>query len=144
RQRGQSLLLPLRPSKFDCDISAFDKSRFVKTFTECSQAACEGARRLGAEISDHRHGPLLRACGERPCGGDAAEKRDELAQLHSCWPGKAARWYRKVSTSDGAVRAKRLTAAQCPGGAKARTSKIRRPRGLPPTTRAHPGARCRG
>jgi hypothetical protein len=37
---------------------------------------------LGAQISDHRHRGLLRACGERPHGGGAGEKRNELAPFH--------------------------------------------------------------
>jgi hypothetical protein len=31
--------------------------------------------------ADHRHRRLLRARRERPCGGRAAEQRDELAPL---------------------------------------------------------------
>ena len=82
RQRRQSIMLALRPSKFDCDISTVGKSRFVETLAEGSYTAGEGVRRLGAKITDHRHCPLLRACRERPRGSGAAEKRDELATLH--------------------------------------------------------------
>jgi hypothetical protein len=32
---------------------------------------------------DHRHGRLLRARRERPRGCSAAEKRDEIATVHS-------------------------------------------------------------
>src|SRR5262249_15282258 len=37
----------------------------------------------------HRHGRLLRACRERPCGRRAAEKRNELAPRHSITPSAA-------------------------------------------------------
>jgi len=75
-------MLTLRPSKFDGDISTLGKSRFVETLAEGSYTAGEGVRRLGTKITDHRHCPLLRARGEWPRGGGAADKRDELAPLH--------------------------------------------------------------
>jgi Transposase zinc-binding domain/Putative transposase len=38
------------------------------------------------EQADHRHRRLLRLRRERPCGGRAAEQRDELASLHCLMP----------------------------------------------------------
>src|SRR5438128_295912 len=42
---------------------------------------CEGAGRLAVEESNHWQSRLLRARGERPRGGRAAEQRNELPPL---------------------------------------------------------------
>ena len=55
-------MLAFRPAKFDCDISTLGISGFAETFAEGSYTAGERGRRLGAQISDHRHRRLLRAC----------------------------------------------------------------------------------
>jgi len=50
------------PAKFDREISTLSISGFAEAFTEGSYTAGERGRRLGAQISDHRHRRLLRAC----------------------------------------------------------------------------------
>jgi hypothetical protein len=64
----------------DHHIAAFDEAGFGQTLLEHPEQVSN--RRADAEISDHRHGCLLRARCERPSGHRAAEQRYELATSH--------------------------------------------------------------
>src|SRR5262249_45965513 len=66
----------------DRHVLALDKSLFLQTLLECRHEMHEPCRRRAAKKANHRHRRLLRARRERPCR-HAAEKRDELAPVHS-------------------------------------------------------------
>src|SRR5262249_44912173 len=83
RECWEPIDLILRPAEFDSDVMAVDEPRFLQAVAECRYSVnCVGSSCCLKE-SDHRHRCLLRARRERPCGGRAAEKRDELAPFHS-------------------------------------------------------------
>ena len=48
RQRGQSIVLPLRPAAFDRHVPALDVAGFVQALVECSDPLRERSRRHGA------------------------------------------------------------------------------------------------
>src|SRR5262249_43146195 len=83
RQCWQAIVLPFRPAIFDRDVLAY----YIASFFQASDKTIPGlheAIRCGAvEKTDHRHAGPLRARRERPRRRRAAEKRDELAPLHS-------------------------------------------------------------
>src|SRR5262249_16554992 len=81
-QLGKSAVLAFRPAEFQRHALPFLITTLGETFAKCGHLL--GPLGGGAEIEkpDHRHRRLLRARGERPCSR-AAEKRDELAPLHS-------------------------------------------------------------
>src|SRR6516225_2157917 len=81
--RGRARSATVRPSVGGEQITPFFITGFVETLTESVNDAVRLARRSRAEPSDHRHRRLLCACRERPRGCCAAEKRDELAPVHS-------------------------------------------------------------
>src|SRR5262249_37858387 len=83
RQARQPIVLTLRPAIFDRDVAAFDIAGFGQALVERSQARSIGVGRQAAEIADHRHRSLLRACRERPRRRRTAEQRYELAAVHS-------------------------------------------------------------
>jgi hypothetical protein len=85
RQRGQSIVLKLRPAIFDRDILSFNIAGFVQASGECIGDILCLAGRSGAEITDRRDGRLLCACEERP-RGRADKERDELAPPHTNSP----------------------------------------------------------
>src|SRR5262245_61639944 len=63
-------------------VITLDKTRLLEALPESAQQLF--VLRYGGEQPDHRHRWLLGARRERPCGRRrAAEKRDELAPLHS-------------------------------------------------------------
>src|SRR5215475_15792314 len=76
---GQSVVLVMRPAILDRHILALDVPGFTNALPECGQIAC---RRRAEEESYHRHRRLLRPRRDRP-RRRTAEKRDELAPLHS-------------------------------------------------------------
>ena len=78
----QAIVVALRPAVFDRDVCAVDISRVTQGLAQRGQTRRVVVPRLAAEISDHRHRRLLRARRERP-RHRAAEKRNELAPLHS-------------------------------------------------------------
>ena len=82
RQRRQSIVLALRPAIFDRHILALDIAGFFQALAERGQRCGVLVRRYAAEEPDHRHRRLLRPRRKRP-GRRAAEKRDEIAPLHS-------------------------------------------------------------
>src|SRR5262249_16725377 len=74
-----------RPFVIDNNVLTLDKAYFLDTRAERSDVVVGPPlkwRRTTGEKPNHRHRRLLRARRERPCGS-AAEKRDELAPLHS-------------------------------------------------------------
>ncbi len=100
RQSRQSVVLAVGPAVFDRHVDALDISRLLEPLMVGAQdVLAESVGRVAAEPPDHRH-CRLRARGERPkkrwCCCRAAEKRDELAAVHSitssarCRVGKGA------------------------------------------------------
>jgi hypothetical protein len=78
----QPLIIPLRPAVFDGDVATLDETRRIEALMECRHDV-QVARGQTTEESNYRQGRLLRARRKRPGSGRAAEKRDELAPLHS-------------------------------------------------------------
>ena len=66
RQRRQPIVLLLRPAIFDRDIAALDKAGVTQALAEPGQPAGVAVGGRAAEVADHRHRRLLRACRERP------------------------------------------------------------------------------
>ncbi len=102
RQCRQSIVLAIRPAKFDRHVVALDIARFAQAFPERAYKTRVLVRRSAVEEADNRQGRLLSARRERP-RGRAAEQRDELAPLHvehgvsfpsvpSLVAGRATRW----------------------------------------------------
>src|SRR5262249_12270120 len=82
-QRRQLIILTVRPAIFDCYVLALDMTRLLQGLSKRAQTLHVVLKRCGSEEADHRECRLLRACRERPRGRRAAEKRDEVATLHS-------------------------------------------------------------
>jgi len=82
RKLGKPIVLISRGAIFDYDVLAFNKIGFLQTPTQSRKARRRLLARSNPEISDHRHGRLLRASGERPRCRHAAEQRNEFAPLH--------------------------------------------------------------
>jgi hypothetical protein len=78
RQCRQSVILAVRPAKFDCHIAAPDETSFAQTLVERAQIVRHFVGRSDAEKPCDRHRRLLRPCRERP-RRRAAEQRDEIA-----------------------------------------------------------------
>ncbi len=72
----------LGPAVFDRHVSTLDVARFTQAKVKRTHNVREQVRRCGIEEANHRHRRLLCERGERPRGGGAAEKRDELAPFH--------------------------------------------------------------
>src|SRR5450759_5938551 len=72
-----------RPAVFNLHILAVDISAYLQALHEGSHELRIPVRRTDVEEPDHRHRRLLRLCRKRPTHRRAAEKRDELAPLHS-------------------------------------------------------------
>jgi len=85
RHRRQWTITIRYPAVFDSHVLTFDIAHFGKTAPECGIEMHGVGLRQAAEISDHGHPRLLRACRERP-RRRAAEQRDERAA--SCMSGK--------------------------------------------------------
>src|SRR5262249_25672248 len=75
--------LSVRPPVFDRDVATLDMAGFSEALLDRFDKARVRSRRYAGEDSDCWHRWLLRARCERPRDGRAAEKRDELASLHS-------------------------------------------------------------
>src|SRR5262245_65384494 len=82
RKLWQSIVLAFRPAIFNLQVLALDIAYLFQSLAERAQTDRVHFTRCVAEEPDHRH-RLLRPRGERPRGCRAAEKRDELATLHS-------------------------------------------------------------
>src|SRR5262249_18820410 len=81
-ERGESIVLPIRPERFYRDVLALDITDFLQTLAKCGYYVGVRLRRRAAQESNHRHRRLLRAHRERSCGR-TADKRDELSPPHS-------------------------------------------------------------
>jgi hypothetical protein len=79
----QSAVVTARPAEFDGHVVPVNETALPQAGAERVEEVHGILRRPGAHVSDHRNGRLLRARGERPCGRRSAEKRNELAPLHS-------------------------------------------------------------
>src|SRR5262249_18456562 len=82
-ERRQSVIAKIRPPVFDEEISFFDEPCLVHP--PANRCACSFIARFRRtdENPQHGHLRLLPARRERPRSRCAAEKRDELAPLHS-------------------------------------------------------------
>ena len=72
-----------RPAGFDRQVLTIDIAGLGQAFAERRYNIDIRLRGTGVQKSDHRHRALLRTRRERPRSRRAAEKRDELAALHS-------------------------------------------------------------
>ena len=66
------------PIVFDCHVLAFDIAGFAQASLERAHTVRKQVRRFSAEETDHRLSGLLRTRRERPRGGRATDKGDEL------------------------------------------------------------------
>src|SRR5215831_2263618 len=82
-QFRQAIGVVMRPPELDGQVLALDVAALAQSLAESSHSICERLRRAELEQPDYRQRRLLRARRERPCGCRAAEKRYELAALHS-------------------------------------------------------------
>jgi hypothetical protein len=80
RQFRQSIVLTIGRAILDSYILAIDAAGFAHAAAECGEEARGPLRRTDIEISDHRHGRLLRAHRNRP-RRRAADQLDELPPL---------------------------------------------------------------
>ena len=94
RQTGQAIVLAPSPTKFDRYVFAFDIAGFIQSLAERGQIGHVALGRPGAEVPDHRYWWLLRTRLTRPRGRRTAEKRNELASLHSLSQGQQPALYR--------------------------------------------------
>jgi hypothetical protein len=81
---GGALSAPLRPANFQCDVAPLDPTEFAQLSHKSGGPQSLGRR--GACVKKTYGSQLsvpLRACGGRPGDRRPAEKRDELAPLHS-------------------------------------------------------------
>src|SRR6516165_611301 len=81
-QGRQLVIVSVGPPIFDRHIPAFVITGSTEAATECLHKVCCCAGRRGVHVANDGHSRLLRARRERP-RRRAAEKRDELAALHS-------------------------------------------------------------
>src|SRR5262249_46458102 len=84
-KRGQSIVLPLRPTIFHSDVLTLDVAGFGQALTEGSHKASPRPGWTPVEDTDHRNRPLLRARRDGPKKrrhGRTAEQRDEVAPSH--------------------------------------------------------------
>src|SRR5262249_55535488 len=88
-----SIELILGPTKFDCDVPAFDEAGFVQALAEDAYTICIRTGRSAADVPDHRDARLLCARGQWPCNCSATEKPDEFPSPH----GFARRGLNRVS-----------------------------------------------
>src|SRR5262249_40532064 len=94
RQLRQLIRLIVGEAVFNREVLALNIARRPQPLAKSAQHIAVRIRRLAVKEPDHRHRRLLRARRERP-RGRAADKRDELAPLHSMTSSARA------STDDG-------------------------------------------
>src|SRR5262249_2584796 len=83
RERRQSIHSTFCPAVFNADIAVLDIACLNEALPERGNGIFECSGRSAVEEPDNRHRRLLRPRRERPRSQRAAEKRDELAPLHS-------------------------------------------------------------
>src|SRR4029077_15289296 len=75
----------------DCDVASLNMAGLAQALAERAQDGAHiPSRRLAVQKADYWHSCLLRARRGRPRGTRAAEKRYELASLHSITSSAAA------------------------------------------------------
>src|SRR5258708_4198759 len=62
----QSVIMTFRPAVFDRHVLADNKTGLAESLAKGGSNGLRFTGRSAAEISDDRHGRLLRTCGERP------------------------------------------------------------------------------
>jgi hypothetical protein len=86
RQFRQSIVSATRPTVFNRDVAAFDKSHLAQALVKGKQPTCRRVGRIRAEVSDCRKLGSLGTCSERPHGGwdyhRAPKRRKEIPSLH--------------------------------------------------------------
>jgi len=85
---GRDFAIPFRaslgPAIFDCNVAALDQAKLAQSLNKRRGPLAPDGRRAGAQKPYGWQFPrLLCACGERPSGRRAAEKRYELAPPHA-------------------------------------------------------------
>ena len=90
-QRGQAVILAIRPSVFDRNVLSFNKPRFGQAFAISRDDIVKIVGSSAGEKPDHRHAGPLRQCHQRPACRRAAEPRDERASFHSITSSARAR-----------------------------------------------------
>src|SRR5262249_1479194 len=84
RDLGKALAASFPPTVLDCNGATLDPAEFPQSLYKCGCPCALSFRRAADEVADGRQlARLLRARRERPGSGSAAEKRDEIAPLHS-------------------------------------------------------------
>ncbi|MFI4971492.1 MAG: hypothetical protein ACHP7H_02325 [Hyphomicrobiales bacterium] len=71
--RRKPIVMIFRPAEFDGNVLAYDKAAVAQPFLERCDKILGLSRRPAAQITNHWHRRLLRACAERPCRRRAAE-----------------------------------------------------------------------
>src|SRR5262249_8007676 len=82
RERGQPVVLKVRPAIVDQEILLLNKACLVEAPADCGGRGLVIGLCRAAEKSQDRHPRLLRTRGERPRSRSAAEQRDERAPFH--------------------------------------------------------------
>src|ERR1700730_5606809 len=83
REHRQSIVLPLRPTKFNRHVLTVDVTRFVQTFAKGGDSTRIRVGRRATQKPDHGNRRLLRERIERPRARRSGEYRDEIAPPHS-------------------------------------------------------------
>src|SRR5262249_47233624 len=81
-ERRQPIVLPLCPTKLDCDVAALYVAGVVQALAKSADQVAESVGRAATNEPNHRYRRLLRPRCERP-RRRAAEKRYELPPPHS-------------------------------------------------------------
>src|SRR5262249_55791988 len=79
RKCGQAIILILRPTILNHNITALHIADLFKALPECARHGCIAIRGCAVQKADYRHCRLLRVRRKRPRGRRAAEQCDELA-----------------------------------------------------------------
>src|SRR5262249_11948195 len=87
RKCGQAIILILRPTILNYNITALHIADLFKALPERARHGCIAIRGCAVQKADYRHCQLLRARCQRPRSCRAAEQRDELASLHQSTRG---------------------------------------------------------
>jgi len=105
RERRQSIVLALGPTKFNRHVLTVDVTRLVQTFAKAGDSTRIGVGRRATQKSDHGKRRLLCERVERPRARGAGEYRHELTPSHSITSSARAR------IADGIVRLRAFAAA---------------------------------
>src|ERR1700722_10037953 len=96
----KTIVLALSPSVFDRYILAFDKPSFAQTFAKRGDKSSRVAQRPAAQITDHRHGLMLREHRTRPCRQPRALDTEKSRRLMPpSWPERHLRGSKELLRS---------------------------------------------